>query len=82
MARQRAISQEDFLIAMITVSSPTYKLSLSPLLRQLSNAVRLMVRTYSYCIALTCACSYFYPRGSYLAMSGLECSPKNCLKII
>ncbi|WP_413677519.1 hypothetical protein [Prochlorococcus sp. MIT 0916] len=40
MARQRAISQGDFLIALITVSSSTYKLSLSPLLRQLSNAVR------------------------------------------
>jgi len=51
MARQRAISQGDFLIALITVSSPTYKLGLSPLLRQLSNAVRSMVRTYSYCIA-------------------------------
>jgi len=51
MARQRAISQGDFLIALITVSSPIHKLSLSPLLRQLSNAVRLMVRTYSYCIA-------------------------------
>ncbi|WP_220023760.1 hypothetical protein [Prochlorococcus marinus] len=51
MARQRAISQGDFLIALITVSSSMYKLSLSPLLRQLSIAVRLMVRTYSYCIA-------------------------------
>ncbi|WP_413390063.1 hypothetical protein [Prochlorococcus marinus] len=51
MARQRAISQEGFLIDLITVSSPIHKLSLSPLLRQLSNAVRLMVRTYSYCIA-------------------------------
>jgi len=51
MTRQRAISQEDFLIDLITVPSPIYKLSLSPLLRQLSNAVRSMVRTYSYCIA-------------------------------
>jgi len=51
MARQRAISQGDFLKALITVPSPTHKLSLSPLLRQLSNAVRLLVRTFSYCIA-------------------------------
>jgi len=46
MTRQRAISQEAFLKALITVSRPQYKLSLSPLLRQLSNTVRLMVRTY------------------------------------
>ncbi|WP_269615083.1 hypothetical protein [Prochlorococcus marinus] len=51
MARQRALSQGDFLIALITVSSLIHKLNLSPLLRQLSNAVRLIVRTYSYCIA-------------------------------
>jgi len=51
MTRQRAISQGDFLIALITVSSPMYKLNLSPLLRQLSNTVRLIVRTYSYCSA-------------------------------
>ena len=51
MARQRALSQGDFLIVLITVSSPIHKLSLSPLLRQLSNTVRSTVRTYSYCIA-------------------------------
>ena len=51
MARQRALSQGDFLIALITVPSLIHKLRLSPLLRQLSNAVRLIVRTYSYCIA-------------------------------
>ena len=51
MVRQRALSQGESLIALITVPSPIHKPSLSPLLRQLSNTVRLMVRTYSYCIA-------------------------------
>jgi len=51
MARQRPFSQEDFPITMITVPASIHKPNLSPLLRQLSNAVRLMVRAYSYCIA-------------------------------
>jgi hypothetical protein len=40
MVRQIALSQGESLIALITVSSPIHKLSLSPLLRQLSNAVQ------------------------------------------